>query len=297
MTAAVAMLKVFGDKITNSPNANPKKLINKPNKWLNSKKKALNRPKKHLKGLRESIGDASKGLLVKQKTTRVLLDTGSSGDLLFIKKGSQKYIPTMKRAIAQSWGTSNGTFQMKKVGMIDISFTEYSASKSVKLTPDIVEYEDKVGAQAPLYNLIIGKQTLHDIGAVLDFREKTITIDSILIPMRKIVNLQVKPSVTRALKHDAFQAQEPISTQNATKQVIWILDAKYDKADLPEIVMTSCPCLMPSEQDMLLSLLLDYESLFDGTLGDWYRPPASIELKDGAKPYHSRPYRKYTRRP
>jgi len=32
------------------------------------------------------------------------------------------------------------------------SYTEYSASKSVKLTPDIVEYE--VGAQAPLYDLI-----------------------------------------------------------------------------------------------------------------------------------------------
>ncbi len=102
----------------------------------------------------ETRQDISERLIVKQKTIRVLLDTGSSGNLLFIKKGSQKYIPTMKRAIAQSWGTSNGTFQMKKVGMIDISFTEYSASKSVKLTPDIVEYEDKVGAQAPLYNLV-----------------------------------------------------------------------------------------------------------------------------------------------
>jgi len=152
---------------------------------------------------------------------RVLLDTGSSGDLLFIKKVSQKYIPTMKRAITQSWGTSNGTFQMKKVGVIDISFSEYSASKSVKLTPDIVEY--KVGAQAPLYDLIICKQILHNIGAVLDFREKTITIDSILLPMRSIVNLQIKPSITRALKHNAFQAQEPISTQKATKQIIEIL--------------------------------------------------------------------------
>jgi len=194
----------------------------------------------------------------------------------------------MKRAIAQSWGTSNGRFQTKKVGVIDISFKEYSASKSVKLTPDIVEY--KVGAQVPLYDLIIGKQTLHDIGAVLDFREKTITIDSILLPMRNIVNLQIKPSVTQTLKHNAFQAQEPISTQKATNQVIGILDAKYDKADLPEIVRTSCPCLTPSERDMLLSLLLDYESLFDGTLDDWNRPPVSIELKDGAKPYYDRPY-------
>ncbi len=84
-----------------------------------------------------------------------MLDTGSSNDLLFIKKGSQKYIPTVKRVLPQSWGTSNGTFQMKKVGTIDISFIEYSASKSVRLTPDIVEYE--VGAPSPLYDLIIGK--------------------------------------------------------------------------------------------------------------------------------------------
>ena len=99
-------------------------------------------------------------------------------------------------------------------------------SKSIKLVPDIVEYQ--AGASEPLYHLIIGKQTLHDIGAVLDFKEKTITIDSILLPMRNIVNLQIKPSVR-------------------------ILDAKYDKDDLTEIVRTSCPHLTPSQRDMLFS--------------------------------------------
>ena len=133
-----------------------------------------------------------------------------SGDLLFIRKGSKKYIPTMKRAVPQSWGTSNGTFQTKKVDTIGVFFMEYSASKSVCLTPDIVEYE--VGAPSPLYDLIIGKQTLHDISAALDFKEKTITIDSILLPMRNIVNLQLKSSVTKALQHNTLQAQEPVST-------------------------------------------------------------------------------------
>jgi hypothetical protein len=80
------------------------------------------------------------------------------------------------------WGASNGTFQTKKVGEIGISLVEYSASKSFRLTPVTVEYN--AGANAPLYNQIIGKQTLHNIGAVLDFKEKTITIDSILLPMR-----------------------------------------------------------------------------------------------------------------
>jgi hypothetical protein len=37
VTAVVAILKVFGDKICNSRNANPGKLLPKPNKGLNSK--------------------------------------------------------------------------------------------------------------------------------------------------------------------------------------------------------------------------------------------------------------------
>jgi hypothetical protein len=68
VTAVVAILKIFGDKFTNSRNANPEKLLNKPKKWLNPKKK-------HLKRLYEPNNDASKRQLVKQKTIRVLLDT------------------------------------------------------------------------------------------------------------------------------------------------------------------------------------------------------------------------------
>jgi hypothetical protein len=238
VTAIVTILKVFGDNIHNSRNANSGKLLKKPNNRLNSKKKHLNRSLKRHDGLSESVSNTSERLIVKQKTIRVLLDTGSSGDLLFVRKGSQKYIPTMKRAVPQSCFTSNGTFKTNKVGEVTLSFIEYSLSKSVHLTPDIVEYE--AGATAPLYDLIIDKQTLHNIGAVLDFKEKIITIDSILLPMRNIVNLQLKPSVTRALRHNTCQAQEPASTQNATKRVIEILDAKYGKANLPAIVRDNC---------------------------------------------------------
>ena len=76
----------------------------------------------------------------------------------------------MKRAAPQSWGSSNGTFLTKKVGEIDISFVEYSNSKSVHLTSDIVEYDTE--AKGSLYDLIVGKQSLHDTGTVLYFKEK-----------------------------------------------------------------------------------------------------------------------------
>ena len=41
---------------------------------------------------------------------------------------------------------------------------------------------------------------------------------------------------------------------------------------------------------MLLKVLLKYEKLFDGTLGDWDTNPVHFELEDGAKPHHERPF-------
>jgi hypothetical protein len=81
----------------------------------------------------------SSGLKNKNKIIRVLLDYGSSGDLLFMKKGSSNPISVVKRVVPQLWGTSNGTFVTDRVGKIEISFVEYSASKKVRLQPDIAE--------------------------------------------------------------------------------------------------------------------------------------------------------------
>jgi hypothetical protein len=37
-------------------------------------------------------------------------------------------------------------------------------------------------------------------------------------------------------------------------------------------------------------VLLKFDLLFNGTLGDWKLLPVSFELKEGMKPYHGRPY-------
>jgi hypothetical protein len=100
------------------------------------------------------------------------------------------------------------------VGNIEILFVEYSASKKVCLQLNIVEYGP--GDQAPMYDLIIGKQTMHNLGVKLDFQEKTITINKILFSMRNIV-LQLKPRITRALRENTCFAHKQISTHSATK--------------------------------------------------------------------------------
>jgi hypothetical protein len=51
------------------------------------------------------------------------------------------------------------------MGEIEIFFVEYLASKKVCLQPDIVEYS--LGDLAPMYDLIIGKQTMYNLRVVL----------------------------------------------------------------------------------------------------------------------------------
>jgi hypothetical protein len=98
------------------------------------------------------------------------------------------------------------------------------------------------------------------IWGIKPFLMKTITIDEILLPTRKINNMQLKPSFSWVLKQITCLAQEPVSTCNAsTKHVVEILDTKYDKAVLPGIVRDNCAHLILSHRELLLALLLCFE--------------------------------------
>jgi hypothetical protein len=93
---------------------------------------------------------------------------------------------------------------------------------------------------------------MHNLRVVLDFQEKTINIDEILLPMRNIANLQLKPtSITRALRENTCFTQKPITTRSTTKRVVEILDSKYEKADLPAIIRENCSHLKKTEQNNL----------------------------------------------
>ena len=69
-----------------------------------------------------------------------------------------------------------------------MKFFEYSDSKEYLVTPDVVEY-DKSKMTKPMYDLILGCKTMKELGIVLDFRTKEITIDEIILPMRDINSL------------------------------------------------------------------------------------------------------------
>ncbi len=84
----------------------------------------------------------------------------------------------------------------------------------------------------PAFDLSLGMKTLRELGIVLDFQTKEITIDEIIMPMKDINNLST--SSKWWVNHD--MVHELWSTEEATRYAIHILDAKYEKSDLQSVV-------------------------------------------------------------
>ncbi len=133
----------------------------------------------------------------KNNFLRVLLDTGSDGDLIFHKKGSIKWFPYLNRQVPKSWHTSNGCFHTKGGGKVTLQFIKYSNSKEYTVNPDVVEYSRRKMTK-PAFDLILGVKTLREFGIVLDFWTKEITIDEISLPMRDINKLSNSSKIEKA---------------------------------------------------------------------------------------------------
>ena len=108
-----------------------------------------------------------------------------------------------------------------------------------------VEYEETLDKSA--FDLIIGTKTMNDLGIILDFSANLITINSIKLPMQSINKLPVSDKEALGFNNSLAKNQEPKSTELATQRIVQILDAKYEKADLPDIVKNNCTHLNPEE--------------------------------------------------
>jgi hypothetical protein len=222
----------------------------------------------------------------KQNIVRVLLDSGSNGNLIFVNKDKPILLPYLKRLVPQSWNTLNGIFLTRRKARVELNHFEYSDSKRYHVEPDVVEYAKINRLQ---YDLVLGTVSMKEFGIILNFRDKMITIDETIFPMRDINKLQ-GASMLKALQHNHSLAMEPQSTQDTTNRATQILDANYKKADLQLVVRDNCKHLKVDQQKQLLQLLMKYESLFNGTLGDWKTKTVSFQLKEGASPYHGQAF-------
>ena len=69
------------------------------------------------------------------------------------------------------------------------------------------------------------------------------------------INSLTTSKMEKAWTVNNSMADEPHSMQEVTKQVVHILDAKYEKADLQSVVSANCTHLILPDQNKLLELL------------------------------------------
>ena len=136
--------------------------------------------------------------------------------------------------------------------------------------------------------MILGHDIMSKLGITLDFKDQTMTWDDSTINMKDPESL---PDLLDPV-NDFFWSNNLYETealQEASTRLQKILDAKYAPADLNAVVQ-ACRHVTEDEKSQLHALLHKYKHLFDGTLGTWNNKPYNIELKEGAKPYHSWPF-------
>ena len=67
------------------------------------------------------------------------------------------------------------------MGKADINFCEFDSHTAYHVDADIVEYTKK--GPTPMYDLILGTRTLDKLGIILNFKDKTITMDDVILPI------------------------------------------------------------------------------------------------------------------
>jgi hypothetical protein len=120
---------------------------------------------------------------------------------------------------------------------------------------------------------------LSALGIILDFSRDMIIWEEGELPM--------KPR--DSTRKNSFFVKEPDALHEEADRMSKILDAKYQKADLKNIAEIT-KGLTEDQKTKLWHFLNKYENLFDKTLGNWKGADYRIELRDGVKPYHAKPY-------
>ena len=206
------------------------------------------------------------------------MDSGCTGNLILKRHVERRSIETSSKS---TWKTAAGSFTSHGKVQLDFRLPEFSESKIV--TQDFQAFE----SENALYDVILGATFLNDLKIILDYDKGVMSWDGVDIDMRDPSSLSTSHQI-----YTLFESStEPESTKSALKRTTHILDAKYEKADLEKIMSDECSHLDDAEKEALLSLLQRYETLFDGTLGDFKTEPVHLELKKGEEtPVHSRPY-------
>ena len=189
------------------------------------------------------------------------------------------------------WATQAGKFTTSKKVKIDFFLLKFSVTKIVMWKCHVDESTNC------RYKIILGRDLLTTLGLDLKFSENVIIggegpyegcsapmVDVKKYNFKSITDKTVKPeeSFLNLYVNECFESDNTISSTRIMRRILY---AKYEKADLNEVMNKQCQKhLTTIERHSLLQLLKKLEDLFDGTLGTWNTTLLELELNEDAKP-------------
>ena len=162
----------------------------------------------------------SKGKDGKFKLAKVLLDTGCTTSIVnqdLVKKLTWNKGPKIR------WKTTAGYFQTGNKVTIDFTLPELWEKREVKSSVHVTD-------QNMGYDLILGIDLLREISIDILPSRDVITWDDAEIPLRP------RDITAKEVFNQSPSLEDPTAVKEAVSRIESILDAKYEKADLKNIV-------------------------------------------------------------
>ena len=175
------------------------------------------------------------------------------------------------------WNTKAGSFSTSQKVKCKFTLPEFFENRDLDWEMYLDESDMKCN-----YDMIVGRDLMDAIGLDILFSKGTMIWDNSEVPMKPYDSFENLDQY----EQEVMMMHDPDTTES--ERIQQILDGKYTPADLKAEV-AKCEMLSLSEKEDLLTLLNKYETLFDGSLGQWNTDPIKLELKLEASPYHAKP--------
>ncbi len=170
------------------------------------------------------------------------------------------------------------------VMMRDLRLPEFDKNRHINQQKVLVFDNDNVK-----YDIILGTKVLSKTGIKLNYSEGNMELFDCSIPL----------CPPRGLDSKEFDAMEDMFHIQVEDKIFGedllecfateILDAKYEKTDVAEVVK-GLTHLNAHQKADLLQVLQENDKTFNGTLGVYRHKKVHIDIDPNAKPVHSMPY-------
>lgn len=220
-----------------------------------------------------------------EKILRVLLDSGSTRTLIH-KRVLPKDAQTQLLKKGKGVNTLAGTMQVESVARLrNVKLPEFDKNRTFD------ECKALVFDSPCAYDVLLGADALKKLGINLLYETGVVEWCGNTIQMRDAHETTRKDYVDMMEAFHIQREEEWLGYEDDyfDNYATSILDAKYDKVDIDEVVKQQ-DHLNDDQKEDLRRLLSKYSKLFDGTLGVYPHKKFHIDLTDDAKPFHARPY-------